>query len=29
MSAWEPKIPREGESYAPDAYSVYKWKEGE
>ncbi len=23
---WEPKIPREGQSYAPDAYDVYQWK---
>lgn len=28
MSAWEPKIPREGESYAPDAYDIYNWGEG-
>ncbi len=25
MEAWEPKIPREGESYAPEAYSVFNW----
>jgi hypothetical protein len=25
MSAWEPKIPREGQSYDPEAYSVYQW----
>ena len=24
--AWEAKIPREGESYKPAAYSVYEWK---
>lgn len=28
MSAWEPKVPREGESYGNDAYSVYEWKNG-
>jgi tetrathionate reductase subunit B len=28
MAAWEPKVPREGESYGPDAYSVYEWKRG-
>jgi tetrathionate reductase subunit B len=27
MAAWEPKIPREGESYRNDAYSVYSWGE--
>ncbi len=27
MREWEPKVPREGSSYAPDAYSVYNWKE--
>jgi len=27
MEAWEPKIPREGESYAPEAYDVYGWGE--
>jgi len=27
MSAWEGKIPREGESYDPEAYSVYNWVE--
>ena len=26
MAAWEPKIPGEGKSYAPAAYSVYQWK---
>ncbi len=25
MAEWEPKIPREGESYAPEAYDVYNW----
>lgn len=25
---WEPKVPREGESYRNDAYSVYEWKKG-
>lgn len=29
MATWEPKIPGEGESYSPDAYSVYEWKEPE
>ncbi|MCA8965270.1 MAG: 4Fe-4S dicluster domain-containing protein [Planctomycetes bacterium] len=28
VSEWEPKVPREGESYANDAYSVYEWKKG-
>ncbi|MCA8970396.1 MAG: 4Fe-4S dicluster domain-containing protein [Planctomycetes bacterium] len=23
---WEPKVPREGQSYSGDAYSVYEWK---
>ncbi|MEM7310690.1 MAG: 4Fe-4S dicluster domain-containing protein [Planctomycetota bacterium] len=27
MEAWEGKVPREGESYATDAYSVYSWGE--
>ena len=27
MSAWEPKIPSEGQSYHNDAYSVYSWGE--
>lgn len=27
VKAWEPKIPAEGESYSPDAYSVYNWAE--
>ncbi len=27
MSAWESKIPKEGESYANDAYSVFEWGE--
>lgn len=26
MSEWEGKIPGEGESYSPDAYSIYNWK---
>ena len=26
MSEWEPKVPREGQSYSPNAYSVYQWK---
>ncbi len=26
MEVWENKIPREGESYSPEAYSVYQWK---
>ena len=25
MEAWEPKVPREGSSYTPDAYSVFNW----
>ena len=25
MSEWEPKVPREGQSYANDAYDVYNW----
>ncbi len=25
MDVWEPKIPREGESYSNDAYSVFEW----
>lgn len=28
VERWEPKIPREGQSYHPDAYSVYEWREG-
>jgi tetrathionate reductase subunit B len=28
LAAVEPKIPREGESYANEAYSVYEWKKG-
>lgn len=27
-SAWEPKVPREGESYRNEAYDVYQWKQG-
>jgi hypothetical protein len=27
MDAWAKKIPHEGESYHPDAYSVYEWSE--
>jgi tetrathionate reductase subunit B len=26
--AWEPKVPREGESYRNEAYDVYEWKRG-
>jgi len=26
MHEWEPKIPREGESYAPEAYDVHEWE---
>ena len=26
MAEWEPKIPREGESYAPEAYDVNEWE---
>ena len=29
MQVWQNKIPREGASYAPDAYSVYSWKSDE
>ncbi len=28
VRAWEPKVPREGQSYHNDAYSVYEWKKG-
>lgn len=28
MAAWEPKIPRQGASYAPEAYDVFNWGEG-
>lgn len=27
VSEWEPKVPREGQSYDPEAYSVYQWQE--
>ena len=27
MEAWEPKVPGPGQSYHPDAYSVYEWQE--
>ena len=27
VESWEPKVPREGESYRTDAYSVYAWGE--
>ena len=27
ISGWEPKVPREGESYSPEAYDVYAWGE--
>lgn len=27
MRVWQDKIPREGASYAPDAYSIYSWKD--
>jgi tetrathionate reductase subunit B len=27
LAAWEPKVPREGASYAADAYSVFEWGE--
>ena len=27
MEAWKDRIPGEGESYSPDAYSVYEWGE--
>ena len=29
MEEWEPKIPREGQSYSNDAYSVFNWGEKE
>ncbi|MCR9245907.1 MAG: 4Fe-4S dicluster domain-containing protein [bacterium] len=29
ISEWEPKVPREGQSYDPEAYSVYQWQEKE
>ena len=25
----EERVPREGESFSPDAYNVYNWKEGD
>lgn len=28
IDAWEPKVPKQGQSYKNDAYSVYEWKEG-
>jgi tetrathionate reductase subunit B len=28
LSEWEPKVPREGESYSPEAYSVFNWEDG-
>lgn len=28
LAQWEPKVPREGQSYQNDAYSVYEWKRG-
>ena len=28
IEEFEPKIPKEGESYHNDAYSVYQWKKG-
>ena len=27
LAAWEPKIPREGQSFSSSAYSVYAWGE--
>ena len=27
VAAWESKVPAEGQSYHPDAYSVYEWSE--
>jgi len=27
VETWADKVPREGESYHPDAYSVYEWRE--
>ena len=29
MEEWEPKIPGEGQSYSPEAYSVYQWSNKE
>ena len=29
VDAWEKKIPRQGESYSPDAYDIYNWGEEE
>jgi tetrathionate reductase subunit B len=29
MTEWEPKVPHEGSSYGPEAYSIYQWKEKE
>ena len=29
MKKWEPKVPREGASYSPEAYSVFNWGEPE
>ena len=25
VSEWEPKVPREGESYSPESYSIFNW----
>ncbi|MGA1779543.1 MAG: 4Fe-4S dicluster domain-containing protein [Planctomycetota bacterium] len=29
LAEWEPKVPREGESYSPDAYSIFRWGDEE
>jgi tetrathionate reductase subunit B len=29
LAAWEPKIPREGESYSGESYDIYAWKRPE
>lgn len=29
LEEWEPKIPKEGESYSPEAYSVFNWRREE
>ena len=29
MEVWEPKVPREGQSYSSEAYSVFNWGEAE
>ena len=29
MAEWAPKVPAEGQSYSPEAYSVYQWSNKE